>query len=81
MTGAEGSRVEGEVRKVRPWRSKSLKALNVFRDSGLHPKRVRKPLEGQSRVGLWSDMRSQNYSDYSTLGGLLGHKVEAGKAS
>lgn len=30
----------------------------------------------RSRAG-WSDMRSQNYSDYSTLGGLLGQKVEA----
>lgn len=37
VTGAEGSR-EDEVRKVRIWWSKPLKALNVFRDFGLHPK-------------------------------------------
>lgn len=81
VIGVEGSRVEDEVGKVRIRRSNPLKALNVFRDFGLHTKWVSKPLEGQSRAGVWSDMRSQNYSDYSTLGGLLGHKVEAEKAN
>lgn len=38
VTGVEGSRVEDEVGKVRIWRSNPLKALNVFRDFGLHTK-------------------------------------------
>ena len=80
VTGAEGSR-EDEVRKVKIWWSKPLKALNVFRDFGLHPKWVSKPLEGQNIAEVSSDMHSQNYSDYSTLDGPLGQKVEAGKAS